>query len=502
MIPFNEVPRLPFKSLPMRGIREDVAQTYGVRCEVDPETGQAAAYYFPLYHKGKLVSYQRKVARKPGARQKGDVVWVKAGPEKVEYDPFGSHVSSGGSRMAIVTEGAEDCLAAVTMLAKKGKNYRVISTLGTYGWKTNLEYFEQFEKVVIAYDQDSAGKQCAAEFAAALTPGKAVVMRWEGASDPNALLAAKDGADRFFDAIHRARPYQPDGIVYGEEVWHRMENYTEPAFIPYPSEWVLLNEKVGGIREAEITMLTGGTSVGKTAYTRRIKHHILTTTDWPIGEVELEERGEKTWRGLMECELGQPWKQATLEERRAAFSATYGSNRIFTLDHRSQYGRGQSLVAKFKHLHYAMGCRVLFLDHVTLAVNEFGDGQGNSAQDQMMNEFLELVEATGVHLFLLAHLRKSTTGGKSFEEGAVPSMDDLKGSGSLKQVAFNVIGVSRNLQHEDNYERNVSQMHALKVRETGRTGRCDRLYWDDDCRGLVPARDPVDEGAAPADREF
>jgi twinkle protein len=144
----------------------------------------------------------------------------------------------------------------------------------------------------------------------------------------------------------------------------------------------------------------------------------------------------------------------------------------------------------------------LFLDHVTLAVHEFGDGiMGNPAQDQMMNEFLELCENTGVHLFLLSHLRKAPGGGKSFEEGAVPSLDDLKGSGSLKQVSMNIIGVSRNLQHEDNYERNVSQLHVLKCRETGKTGRCDRLYWDDESRSLVPAKEPELDDAPPVQQE-
>ena len=503
MIEFKDVARLPIRDLPMRRISQAVAQQYGVRCEIDPATGEPAAYYYPLYRGNKLSGYQRKVARHPGQRVKGDVLRIG---ETKETLPFGSHAISVGG-MVVVTEGAEDCLAAVELLARKGKKYRCVSTLGTDGWKSNLEYFSGFDKVVIAFDQDPAGKQAAGAFAEALPAGKAIIARWDGnAHDPNALLGKHSGPDRFYDAIAKAKPHQPDGIIYGEEVWRRMANYVEPKFIPYPDDWAILQEKIGGIREAEITMFTGGSSVGKTAYTRRLKSHILLNTDWRIGEIELEEQGEKTWRGVMEGVLGKPWKEATAEEKREAFDLTYGSNRIFTLDHRSQYGRGQSLVGKFKHLHYSLGCKAMFLDHITLAVNEFGDGVGNPAQDQMMNEFLELVETTGVHLFLISHLRKTGTGGKSFEEGAVPSMDDLKGSGSLKQISFNIIGVSRNLQHEDEYERNVSQLHSMKCRETGRTGRADRLYWDDASRSLTPAKEapPLepDEPATGEPREF
>ena len=485
----QDIAQLPVTGLTTRGLSRDTLKFFGCRVEMHPETGEPAVFYAPLYRGPEIAGYQGKLIRKPGQRQKGDTFRVYADPKKKTKgcQPFGAHAGGRGGRMVIVTEGVEDALAAYQMLKQQGKNYRVVATLGTDGWQRTLDYFSQFEKVAIAYDQDDAGRKAAAEFAAALGGGKAVVMRWQGADDPNALLLRKGGDAVFLDALNTAKPMELAGFVTGEEVWHRMENYVEPAFVPYPEEWELLNDKMKGIREAEITMFTGGSSVGKTAYTRRIKHHLLTNTDWVIGEVELEERGEKTWRGLMECQLRKPWAEATKDERHAAWLATYGTKRLVTLDHRSQYGRGQSLVSKFKHLHYGMGAKAIMLDHVTLAVHEFGDGQGNTAQDQMMNEFLEFVETTGCHLFLISHLRKSGQGGKSYEEGAVPTMDDLKGSGSLKQISFNIIGVSRNLMHENEYQRNVSTLHVMKCRETGRTGRADRLYWDDETRGLVPA---------------
>lgn len=499
MLEMTDVARLPAKELAKRGISEATAKLYGVRTEINPESGEDEAYYTPLYKNGALAGYQRKVAREQGKRQKTDV--SRVGDTKGS-DPFGSHLHARGGRMVIVTEGSEDCLAAYDMLVKQGKKYRVVSTLGTDGWKRMLGYFETFEKVVIAYDQDAAGKQAAGEFAQALSSGKAVIMRWNGPSDPNALMLHRQGADVFYSAIQKAEPYRPDGFVTGDEVWRRMENYVEPTVVlPFPDDWELLREKMGGMREAEISMWTAGSSIGKTSYIRKLKSHGLTACpDLRIGEVELEERGEKTWRGLMQLHMGMRWKEMTNTERRTAWEQTYGTKRIITLDHRSQFGRGQKLIGQFKYLHYHMGCKVIFLDHVTLAVNEFGDGQGNQAQDTMMNEFLEFVETTGVHLCLISHLRKTGTGGKSFEEGAVPSMDDLKGSGSLKQVSFDIIGVSRNMQEDNDYERNVSQLHVMKCRETGRTGRADRLYWDDDNQALVRAAPPPSEGDEGADR--
>lgn len=60
----------------------------------------------------------------------------------------------------------------------------------------------------------------------------------------------------------------------------------------------------------------------------------------------------------------------------------------------------------------------------------------------------------------------------------------------MKQISFDIVGVSRNSQAEDDYERNCSQLHVLKCREHGNTGKADKLYFDSHTRQLVPAQSP------------
>lgn len=802
MITFADVRKLPARGLPMRGIGRAAAQLYDVRCEVDTETGEPVAYYYPLFREGKLAGYQYKKARIPGAREKGDTgrIYKDQQLKTRGCTPFGAHVAGSGGKMVVVTEGAEDCLAAVQMFRKKKKPYRVVSTLGTDGWKRTLEYFETFDKVVIAYDQDEAGIAAAKEFSAALSSGKAHIMHWDKASDPNALLLRPDGADVFLNSLFQAKPPEAAGIIYGEAAWHIIENYREPESIPYPPEFVELNKRLRGMRRGDISLWTSGTgcvsgdteyltptgwqridqyvggpvgevrpggevvfvspdryiaepaehlyhmstkygvdmklceehrviyspeaeplnwrekalrdvmaehsakatgfrgripttffynstalpytdaqirlhvmvsadgyidprrgtthvnvkkprkiararellaaaglewkehegapgyvrfafrqqlgkgydeawygasdhqrriileevvhwdgngsnrfystiksqadyiqwvahsqgvrasmqvvprpskghteynlcfsthtdvsfrkgagekpewrkvptedgmkycftvpsgmlllrhnnhifitgNCGKSAFVRRIKQHIIQATEWRVGDVELEETKEKTIRAMLQYQGKKSLRDMTMEEKRAAHDATYGSERLFTVDRRSKLSKGASLLGQMKHLHYGMGCDIIFLDHITLAQDEMGEGkEGLAAQDRMMSDLLDLVESTNIHIALISHLRKAASGSKSFEEGHMPSLDDLKGSGSVKQISMDIIALGRNLQHPDPYQQNVTKMRVLKNREDGNVGDADRLFYNKDSYSFEKAQEEV-----------
>lgn len=483
---------LPSGPLLHRAIDADTAARYGVRLEYNPATGTPSAAYYPLVDASfNIMGFQRKVVR-DGPREKSDVSRV-GNTKGGEVLPFGAHVAGKGGAMVLVTEGAEDALAAFAMIRAQGKQYRVVACLGTDSWRDNLEYFAGFTKVAIAFDQDAPGKKAAVEFAGALKPDQGVILTWDKANDPNDLLRAGRSKD-FMAALNNAKPYKPSGIVWGDEVWRRMEAYTAPASVPYPPEWPELNAKAGGMREAEISIWTAGSSIGKTSFLRRVKQHIVMNTTWKVGEVELEERIEKTCRGMYQFALGKPWHLATTEEKRRAHEQTYGSGKLFAVD-RGLRNKRDALITQFKHLHYSYGCNVIFLDHITLGVREWGSGDGGLGdQDSMMEDILGFCESTGCHVALVSHLRKPPSGGKSWSQGAVPSEEDMKGSGSLYQIAFDIIAMSRNKQHTDEYERNVTQLHVAKCRETGHTGPADRLYWDYETMSLSPARDPPSDG--------
>ena len=94
-----------------------------------------------------------------------------------------------------------------------------------------------------------------------------------------------------------------------------------------------------------------------------------------------------------------------------------------------------------------------------------------------MSDLLKIVKRHNVWLGLISHLRKAM-GGKSFEEGNLASIDDIKGSGSIKQISFDIIAFARNLVAEDEAERNTVKFRVLKSRFTGRTGDAGAAVYD------------------------
>ena len=57
-------------------------------------------------------------------------------------------------------------------------------------------------------------------------------------------------------------------------------------------------------------------------------------------------------------------------------------------------------------------------------------------------------------------------------------MDDLKGSGSIKQIAFEVIMFARNMNAKSEVVRNRTDIYVKKARSVGKTGPAGSYTFD------------------------
>jgi twinkle protein len=446
---------VPFKD---RKISKDVVEFFNVKASFNSD-GEMHSHYYP-YGDG---AYKVRVLPKK------DFYWLGEKPKTL----FGQDKFNGDGRRLIIVEGEIDVLSiAEASFNKYGKIYPVVglsSSTDTKPLIQNREWIRSFNEVILCLDEDEPGRKAVEDCIKIIGIDKVKITKLAH-KDANEVLL-KEGPQKLIQYIFDAARHVPSGIIQKEELWEQLVTYNSIPAVPYPPCIEGINQKLKGKRFGEITTFISGTGSGKSTLLREDMLHVLGTTDYKIGIVSLEESPAETARKLCGMALlkNPEHEEIPLEELKIGFDSVFGSDRIVLLDHQGSID-DSSIIDKLEYM-CLTDCRFIYIDHITILVSEGMENlKGNEAQDKVMNDLLRLVKRHPVWIGLVSHLRKASTGGKSFEEGKLPSLDDIKGSGSIKQISFDVISFARNLTAANELERNTIKMRVLKARRTGLTG--------------------------------
>ena len=465
-----EIPDYRSYPIASRGISQEVVDYFNVKMSVDPD-GKPASHFYPYTKEGQVSAYKERKLPKE-FRVHGDFKGVEL---------FGQSRCTG-NRTLVITEGEIDCMSvAQAFLDYKGTIYPCVSipsASGTSSVLANRDWINTFDTVILMLDQDEAGQKATDNIAKMIKAGKARVAKLP-CKDPNEALM-KHGKDSILRAVWDAQPWNPAGIVVGEEIWEQFKNRQAVESIPYPPCLDGLNTKLKGIRQGEITLFTSGTGSGKSTVIKEIVLDLLGKTEDKVGLISLEESVGDTAEKFISMALRRSVNDpppATEAEMRSGFDSVFGDERLVLLDHQGSVG-DNSLIDKIEYM-ALLGCKYLVLDHITIAVSEGSEGlSGNEAVDKVMSDLLKIVKRHNIWLGLISHLRKASGGGQSFEEGKLASIDDIKGSGSIKQISFDIVAFARNLVAENEGERNTIKFRVLKSRFTGLTGDAGSATYD------------------------
>lgn len=469
----EEISKLPIPTgIPERGLSAWVCKQFEVRVEYNEATREPKNYYYPVTKAGKITGYKKRPANEKTFGAIGDCK---------SPDLFGQFRAGSGGKMIVVTEGEYDAMAATDMLHELGKNYRVVSLphgANVKDLKVNLEWLEQFETIVLNFDNDEAGQKVTEKAVDLFTPGKVKVMKLP-TKDANDLL--KNGRPiEYLHALNKASVYKPDGIVNLSESWDLMFKDEDKESVPYP--WDGMNKMLYGLRPREIVTLTSGSGMGKSAITRELTHWLLNTTEDKIGVLALEESVGRTSWGIVSVEANLPL--SIREERRGVdkddikrwFDATIGTGRVEALDHFGSTEH-ESLLARVRYLIKALDCKWIILDHLSIIVSAMDDvGDERKTIDTIMTRLRQLTEETGAGLILVSHLRR-VSGDKGHEQGHEVSLAHLRGSQAIAQLSDAVIAAERNQQSDNPKEANLTLLRILKNRYAGIVGKCTYLFY-------------------------
>jgi len=457
-----------YPGCPERGITGATMKAYGV-------LNKGGKVYFPYYSPDDAEPVAVKV-RLP------DKKFPISGDFK-KAQLFGQQLFSKGGKYITIVEGEYDALAAYQM---HGSKWPVVSirngaSAALKDCKDNYEFLDSFDTIVIDFDSDEPGQKAAREVAE-LFGGKSKITKHKAEYKDACDYLSRGKTKEYMDCFWNADKFVPDGIVAGVDLWDAVNKVVEKAELEYP--FASINELTYGVRLGELVIVAAGSGVGKTQFVKEFIYQAINCTDENIGLLMLEENNQKTGQGLMSLAVNKPLHlpgiESTEEERLEAFEVTIGCGRLFLFNHFGSTGI-DNIISRVRYMAKAMECKYIVLDHISIVVSAQDNADERRALDEIMTKLRMIVEETGVSLVAVSHLKRPE--GKGHEEGAATSLSQLRGSASIAQLADICIGLERNGQAEDPYERNVTYPRVLKNRFSGDTGKCRGIYFNKEtCR--------------------
>ena len=463
-----------------RRISMDVAKRYGVTVEHGTD-GAIIKHHYPYHnHAGNEVvgTKVRNVATKE-FYSTGDLSTAGL---------FGQQSFAAGGKYITITEGELDALAVNEMFDGKwpAVSIRSGAAAAVKDIKASLEYLETFDNVVICFDTDEAGTKAAQAVLPLFSPRKARVCTLPLKDAGDMLKANK--VREFTRCWWDAKAFKPEGVVSLSDtgVWDKFLKRGTEEVTPLPKSFGSLNAMMnGGIAAGEVTVIGALTSIGKSTMVYNLVHGMYAESAKKIGCVFLEACVGETVENLLSVYMGTnisdiPTKDRDYNLYHEKYDELANSDKLHILDHQGALGADE-LFANMQYLVKGLDCDIIILDPLQAAVTS----NDNGVIDAFMDKCLKLAKNTGVSIIIVSHMRKPHA-----RDAHDVGEYDLKGSGSINQIAFNTILLSRDKMSEDDYARNCTQVQLVKCRRTGRTGVAGWLFYEGTTSRLVATQAP------------
>ncbi len=399
---------------------------------------------------------------------------------------FGQHLFPSTGKRIVVTEGELDSASCYEAMP----GWPMVSLPhGAASAKKDIQkqvpLFQGYEEIVLFFDADTPGRKAAEEAASVLPPGKVKIACLQAYNDPSEALQADD-AEAIRKAIWQAKPFRPDGIIDGKTLLKLVTTPQKPFDHEYPFRG--LNEKLHGIRFGELVTFSAGSGAGKTSIIRHIATDLLNKGEH-VGMLELEASNRRTALGLMSTAVGKNLNlgEHSEEELKSAFESTIANWHLYLFDGFGSF-EPDLVYNRIEYMATGLECRIIFLDHLSILLSGL-DGDERRMIDTTMTRLRSLVERTGITLFLVSHLRRTSNDKHSHEEGGRVSLSSLRGSHSIAQISDTVVALERDQQTDG--VGSSTTVRVLKNRYSGEVGPACELDYDlSTCRFIEHEAEP------------
>ena len=337
------------------------------------------------------------------------------------------------------------------------------------------DILESVEKIIIATDNDSAGKAMSEEMARRIGRHKCYRFKYpEGCKDANDILTQKSSIE-LYDLIDTAEPFPVSGLYDADHFYKDLEKLYTEGFGKGESTGFGMVDNLYTIVTGQLTVVTGHPSSGKSEFVDQLMVNLAKSKGWKFAICSFENQPSIHQAKLISKNCGKPFFEG-LSPRMTREDLENGKK--FIQNHFSFVHQADGSLATLDSL----------LDRLRIAVLRFGvkgcvidpynyiarpsDIKETDWVSDMLTKLRVFAQSYDIHLWMVAHPTKMMRDASG--KVPVPKGYDISGSASW----FSKADVGLSVHRPNPSESNISEIHCWKCRYSwvGRQGETSLNY--------------------------
>lgn len=481
-----------------RGVRPETNRYFGVRYSLTDDD-ELDTQFVPCTTNYELSGYKVRTLPKTFGTPLGE---VGSGCEMVGQFRFRYH-----KQTVLIVGGELDMLSAYQMLRDnqiaRGKGeYEAVavvsSSVGEGGAfkqaAKQYDWFSKFDKIIVALDNDEAGREATEKLVKNLPKGKVYTIEWS-LKDPNSYMwntetnMPVNREKDFITDYYKMKKYVPAGVVGSNTLLDKViENAMIPK-VPFPPFMTTLEDMTaGGIPLGYIINIGAASGIGKSSIVNEMVYYWVFNSPHMIGVVSMELDAGQYGEMMLSRHLGRKIALISDSEQKLdflqddgvqykaeeLFSKEDGTTRWWLMDDRD--GSVEALMSTVEELIVSCGCKVIIID----PLQDVLDGMTNEEQAVFMRWQKSMIKSHQVTFININHTRKTAVGSTAGGNGAFITEEDFAGSSTIFKSAGANILLMRDKYSDDPLVKNTTEAIMSKCRWTGNTGKAGSFYYDNE----------------------
>lgn len=391
---------------------------------------------------------------------------------------FGPDFNAGTAKRIYLTEGAFDAASLYEAINTGSKFNTPVKAIPSATSREkflsankdrNYKYLDSFQEIVYAGELDKSGRECA-DFLYSVFPHKMFFVPMTKHKDANEFLMNGDKEDLKWAALKPQR-YSPENFYIGDNAIESAIT-TENPYQYYPTGHTELDSMIRGMVKGGLTFIKAPRGSGKTEIARFFEMGLIRDHDVTVAMLHMEEQKSTTYRCMATYELG-------INVRTKDDAANNGISESDVIAAAKRAAKDSKTILfemrgsddPLKLLDYARlaatvyGAEFVFVDHAQrLAyLSETGVDGATSVLTTLASRGAQLCKELNIGIVFLSQVN---------EDGRT------KYAGSLEEEAIICIKLERDVESEDEVERNTTNFIVDKNRPFSKLGQAGALFWD------------------------